>query len=354
MKILFLTRYGVMGASSRMRSYQFIAQFKDAGIECVFMPLLSDDLLAARYATGSYGIVKLIKAYAMRMFSLINKKKFDLIWIEKEAFPWLPSWFETYLLIGRPYILDFDDAIFHNYDMHSSKYIRKWFGSRIDRIMKKSVLVVAGNTYLANRARIAGAAAIEFIPTVVDLERYTVKKYTNQVVSLTQSIVWIGSPSTVRYLQLIAKPLSLLALQYDFKLIVIGGAISLPNVNVECRPWSADTEAEAIQGADIGVMPLENTPWEQGKCAYKLIQYMACGLPTVSSAIGANLDVVKHRETGFCAQTTEEWVKYLGMLLEDRDLRHRLGIAGRLRVESDYSLQKIAPKLIYLLKKFSN
>jgi glycosyltransferase involved in cell wall biosynthesis len=246
-----------------------------------------------------------------------------------------------------PYVLDFDDAIFHNYDLHPSAWVRYIYGRRIDSLMAGSALVIAGNRYLADRAIAAGARRVEIVPTVVDLARYASKLEYSATTKLR--IVWIGSPSTTQYLQELSAPLGELAKRHNFTLRVIGGGlIDLLGVDVELMDWSIETEAAAIAECDIGIMPLRDTPWEQGKCAYKLIQYMACGLPTVTSPIGANIDVVVENETGFFAAVHSDWVSKLGLLLSDKSLRQRLGQAGRLRVNESYSLQQAAPKLIDL------
>jgi glycosyltransferase involved in cell wall biosynthesis len=353
MKVLILSRYGPQGASSRMRFYQFLPWLQAEGVECVASPLLDDSTLLARYQSGGYGARALLAAYWTRIVALWNRHRFDLVWIEKEALPWLPAWFEKWLLRGVPYVLDFDDAIFHGYDLHRSSWVRRILGRRIDRLMAGARLVVAGNEYLARRARAAGAPWVEQLSTVVDLDRYPAKSGDSSTApGAKPRIVWIGSPSTAQYLSLIAEPLALLAREQPFILRVIGGgALSMPGVEVEVVPWSLETEAAAIAECDAGVMPLRDTPWEQGKCAYKLIQYMACGLPTVASPVGANCEVVVGGETGFLADTPANWIDALRRLLRDGALRQRLGAAGRARVEAEYCLQYAAPELSKWLKQ---
>jgi hypothetical protein len=173
MRILVLTKYGRMGASSRMRLWQYLPWLQDAGINVVVQPLLSDELLQARYQRGSYGLSQLLAAYVRRCQVLMQRHHFDLVWIDKEALPWWPLWIELALLRGIPYVLDYDDAIFHNYDQHPSMLVRLLYGRRIDNLMRGARLVVAGNEYLAQRARDAGSKHVEIIPTVIDLERYT-------------------------------------------------------------------------------------------------------------------------------------------------------------------------------------
>jgi len=347
MRILFLTKYGELGASSRMRAFQFFPWLRAEGISPVVLPLIGDTMLMQKYQQGHYHWSYLLSSYIRRIRALLNDHDFDLIWIEKEALPWFPVWFEKWLLRKTPYILDFDDAIFHNYDQHRSAWVRCIYGQRLDHLMSGAILVTAGNSYLAARATLAGAKRVEVIPTVVDLPRYTPKQ--EYAVTGIPRIVWIGSPSTVRYLMDLVEPLSALAKRQPFILRVIGGEITLPGVEVEILPWSLATEASLIADCDIGIMPLHNTPWEQGKCAYKLIQYMACSLPVVASPVGVNKDIVDQSVNGFLAQDLSDWELHLTTLLESTKLRKQLGLEGRRRVENYYSLQAQASRLEQLL-----
>jgi glycosyltransferase involved in cell wall biosynthesis len=348
MKILCLTRFGQQGASSRMRSLQYLPLIESAAIETVVSPLFDDAMLLRKYQHGGYSLLELLSAYWRRIHALMGVHQFDLVWIEKEALPWFPAWFERWLLSRVPYVLDFDDAIFHNYDLHRSAWVRRVYGRRIDSLMANARLIIAGNRYLADRATAAGARCVEVLPTVVDFARYAAKK--KYSVATKPHIVWIGSPSTVQYLLELAEPLGALAKRQPFTLRVIGGgALTMPGVDVESLTWSADMEATAIAECDVGIMPLRDTPWEQGKCAYKLIQYMACGLPTVASPIGANRDVLIEGETGYFADTASDWVEKMELLLCNAALRQRFGQAGRARVEAEYCLQQTAPRLVRLL-----
>lgn len=350
MKVLTLTRYGALGASSRLRFLQLEPHLRNAGVDCVAFPLLDDLQLQMRYAKGRYGLSGLLRAYFMRIGVLLRRKIFDVIWIEKEALPWTPTWLERELLQGMPYVLDYDDAIFHNYDRHSSRLVRHFLGDRIDRLMAGASSVVVGNSYLAWRAHRAGARRVEVLPTVVDLNRYTPIKASGRSARVPR-VVWIGSPSTVRYLNELREPLVSLRRQLDFVLQVITrNPIDLPDVNVEFVPWSEETEVSALLEGDVGVMPLPDSPWERGKCGYKLIQYMACGLPVVASPVGANKEIVRVGENGFLASTDREWVETLAMLLKDGALRQRMGEAGRKRVEQEYCVQQVAPKFTSILR----
>lgn len=348
-KVLVLTKYGRLGASSRMRFLQYLPWLKQAEIEVTVQPLLSDELLQERYQHGAYGLWPLVQAYAERFRSLLQRSGFDGVWIEKEALPWAPLWMERALLRDVPYILDYDDAVFHQYDQHPQAWVRRLYGRRMDGLMANAALVVGGNNYLAQRARDAGAQWVEVVPTVIDLDRY-LHSLKVPVVNALPRIVWIGSPSTARYLDLLREPLRILAKQQPFILRVIGGgAVNLPGVQMEILPWTEDTEVENIRACDVGVMPLIDSSWERGKCGYKLIQYMSCGLPVVASSVGVNPEIVHQNTNGYLANSTDEWVSLLGNLLADKSLRLRMGQAGRQLVESAYCIQKTGPKMAEFL-----
>jgi glycosyltransferase involved in cell wall biosynthesis len=277
------------------------------------------------------------------------RHNFDLVWVEKEALPWLPVWFEKRMLRGLPFVLDYDDAIFHNYDLNPLFLVRRFFGRRIDCLMASARLVVVGNDYLAKRARDAGAPWVEILPTVIDLDRYEVRP-TEVFQSNPLRIVWIGSPATVSYLSLLREPLVKLSLQFSLKLRVIGADIpDMPGVEVESVPWLEETEVASIQEGNIGVMPLIDSAWARGKCGYKLIQYMACGLPVVATPVGVNCQIICANENGFLASSDEEWVTALNLLLDNPVLRQQMGAAGRKKVEDHYCLKQVAPRLAKLL-----
>lgn len=350
MHVLVLSRYGRLGASSRMRLLQYLPWFEQAGLFCTVSPLVSDAQLQVRYQKGNYQLFHLLHAYGRRIRTLMQRFRFDVVWIEKEALPWLPAWFENCLLRDVPYVLDYDDAIFHNYDQHSSAWVRRFLGNRIDLLMAGARLVVTGNTYLAQRARAADAPWVEIVSTAIDLSRYPVKPA--WIFSgAPLHIAWIGSPSTVRYLTLLHAPLLALSQRFAFKLRVIGGGpIDLPGVDVEFVQWAEATEVASIQTCDIGVMPLFDSPWEQGKCGYKLIQYMACGKPVIASPVGINCQIVTHGINGYLAETPHDWIQALTSLMADANLRQQMGAAGRVKVERDFAIQVNAPRLVAMLR----
>ena len=350
MKILVLTRYGHLGASSRIRFLQYLPWLENAGFEFSISPLLSDEQLKKRYSEGAYGFSSLLKAYWRRIRTLMQVRRFDMAWIQKEALPWFPAWLERWMLYKVPYVLDYDDATFHNYDRHPSAWVRFLYGRRIDHLMRDARLVVTGNECLAHRARTSGAPLVEIVPSVIDLFRYSVRRDLRPSPHVLR-IVWIGSPSTVSYFALLRNSLAELSQQFTYELWIIGGnKIDLPGVDVKYREWAEDSEVSLIQACDIGVMPLLDSPWERGKCGFKLIQYMACGKPVVASPVGINTQLVEQGVNGYLAESSQEWVQALAALMADADLRQRMGAAGRAKVEHDYTIQVNAPRLVAMLR----
>jgi len=355
MKIVCLTRHDELGASSRIRFLQYFQRLSEFApeISISFQGLLDADYLRRKYS-GRPTLGATLRCYIKRMASGALWAQPDVWWIEKELWPWAPAWLELILLSRRPYVLDLDDAIFHNYDMHRFGLMRMLYARKIDQLMSGARLVTAGNEYLARRAQRAGAGWVEVLPTVIDLDRYAKPKGFRPYRATVEPTVigWIGSPATLHYLLQLAEPLQQLAGEVRIKLLVIGGGdLKMPGVVVQSVPWSSDTEAESIAQCDIGVMPLRDSPWEQGKCGYKLLQYMACGLPVVASPVGVNTQIVREGGNGFLAASAAEWHSALGRLARDPCLRASLGAAGRAKVEREYSVQANAPRVARWLRE---
>ena len=348
MKVLLFSRYGYQGASSRLRSYQYLPFLKSNGVHVTAAPLFDDAYLTELY-NGNRTVRRIISAYLKRSLGVARSHQFDLIWIEKELLPWIPAWFESYLCRQKiPIVVDYDDAIFHKYDGNRYAALRTILGRKIDHIMQKARLVIVGNDYLAQRAEKAGARWVEKIPTVIDLKRYSV----SPVKSTSDFTVgWVGSPTTAGYLKRIEPALVAFCRNTNTRLVIVGAgkqALSA-EIPVVSLPWSEDSEVASINTFDVGIMPLPTTAWARGKCGYKLIQYMGCGRPVIASAITADLDMVQHGENGFLADSQTQWVKCLETLYNDRTLGINMGKKGRRLVADHYALQVTAPRLKTML-----
>jgi glycosyltransferase involved in cell wall biosynthesis len=333
-------------------------QYGDAlrleGIEYSLAPFFDLTYLERLYS-GRSTLQPTFGAYARRVSQLRQAVQADLLWLEKEAFPWLPWVIERALIpTGIPLVVDYDDAVFHRYDMHRSSAVRRFLGGKLDRLMSSAALITAGNYYLADRARAAGARRIEIVPTVVDLSAYT--RRPEPMSTHPPSIGWIGTPSTwTEYMAPMISLLTQVAEAYSARIAVVGaGPAATEHPLLDNLPWTEDSEVARIHSMDIGIMPLTDTPWSRGKCGYKLIQYMACGLPVIASPVGVNAEIVEHGVNGFLASTEAEWTEALRTLISDSALRARMGEEGRRKVERDYSLQVWGPRVAQMLRDVAN
>lgn len=345
MRILFLTRYSRVGASSRYRTYQFLPWLKDHGVEVSVSPFFEDSYLRRIYAQGGRIGFDVLTSFWRRFVDLLRVRHFDLLVVEKELFPRFPPWCEEILLrLGCKVITDYDDAIY----VHYQKSL--FFRNKIDSVMRCSSAVIVGNSHLANYARQFNNK-VYVIPTVVDLTKYTTIKEHRKGVSFI--VGWIGTPKTVAYLREVQVALSTLSKRKNLILKCIGAppTFRLPGVPVENVPWSEESEVKQLLSLDVGIMPLTDDAFSQGKCGLKLIQYMASGLPVVASPVGVNREIVKDGVNGFLASKQEEWEERLDQLEKDVGLRVRLGREGRDLVERFYSLQVMAPKLLEIYNK---
>ncbi len=348
MRLLALTRYSSLGPSSRIRFYQYAPYLMSCGVELQIAPLLDDNYVRSLYTGKRRSISSVVMAYIRRVVRLASSRSFDLLWIEKELFPWLSPLAESLITgLGIPYVVDYDDAVFHRYDLHNSSLVRALLGGSIDTIMRRATTVVVGNDYLAERARQAKANRIEYLPSIVDLNRYSVHEKTSEQFR----IGWIGSPVTAPFIGVIRDALKEAITKINACLVLVGAGDRdpLPGMEKDIRNWSEDSEVKNIQSFDVGIMPLTDGPFEQGKCGYKLIQYMACGLPVIASPVGVNTRIVEQGKTGFLASSNADWVEALVMLSKDAEMRETLGKAGRKKVEQEYSLQVTAPRLLGIL-----
>jgi glycosyltransferase involved in cell wall biosynthesis len=352
LKILFFTRYGRLGASSRLRALQFIPCLEEAGIDCIVQEFFTDDMLSGFYRTRRRSFFALIGAIVRRVMWLTRVGRFDLVWIEKELFPFLPAWGEWWLSWrGVRFVTDYDDAIFHNYDKHPIALVRVLLGRKIAEVMRRSETVVVGNDYLAAYATAAGARRICYLPTVVDTAKYwPASKHGSQIGEYR--VGWIGTPATTKYVFMLAEVFRMLARWRPCRLVLIGAeAVTIDSVAIEVRSWAEATEVDDIQTVHVGIMPLPDSHWERGKCGYKLIQYMACGIPVVASPVGANVDIVSASGAGFLARNADEWYMAFRKLDPGASLHAEMAGKARRFVEAEFSLHTAAPRFVDVLRQ---
>jgi glycosyltransferase involved in cell wall biosynthesis len=317
------------------------------GIHFAISPLLDIGYLEKLYGTGKHDLLATAIGICRRVVDLLTSGKYDLLWIEKELFPWFPLFIEKPWETKIPYVVDYDDAIFHNYDLHPRRFVRRLLGRKIDKIMGNATVVTAGNEYLAERARSARAPRVEIMPSVVDLERYPpVDCSVNEIFT----IGWIGSPTTAKHLLEAESALKQVCGDRGGKVVLVGARGNpFRGLTATVRDWRETAEAAEVGNFDVGIMPLPDNPWERGKCGYKLLQYMACRKPVVASPVGANREIVVDGFNGFLASTPKDWSEALTRLKADPALRRAMGENGRRMVEEKYCLQVTAPRLRRIL-----
>jgi glycosyltransferase involved in cell wall biosynthesis len=251
--------------------------------------------------------------------------------------------------MGIPFIFDFDDAIFVSYRSPSNGYLSYLkFAAKTKTICHLAAHVMVGNPYLAEYSRQYNRN-VTVIPTTIDLDKYEVRKAPAHDDAIV--VGWTGSYSTVQHLDTIRGALQKLGKQQRFRLRVIGTPkYDLEGIEVDAMNWRAQTEVEDLRPADIGIMPLPDDAWSKGKCGLKALQFMALGIPTICSPVGVNTDIIQNGENGFIAGTEDEWLEKLDALIRSRELRERLGRAGRMTVEQKYSATVQAPRVFEILE----
>jgi len=351
------------GAGCRFRIAQFVPFLRSAGIEVTLRSLFDTDFFRLVYRPGRY----LYKALSFaglsikRLDSLRDASDFDVILIYREMFPIGPAIIERLLAMrGRPpVVFDFDDAIFLPSVSDANRFISALKApGKVASIIRHSDQVIAGNEYLAAYARRFNDA-VTVIPTCVDTTRFVpaAASSNNGGGPPREPVVgWIGSPTTAPYVRGLTNVLQRVRQQHPFVLRISGAGESLevPGVATEQPQWALGDEVRLFNTCDVGVYPLVDDEWSRGKCGFKAIEFMACGVPVVAAAVGVNREIVEDGVNGFLASTEDEWVEKLGRLLADRELRRRFGEAGRRTIEERYSLRVHAPALADILRRVAD
>lgn len=340
MELGIYTRYSELGASSRLRCYRYADTLRECGFDVRMHPLMGDDALKALYA-GRGRSLKLARDLARRMAELAGAEK--NLWIEYELLPGVPYGIEHKYLNGRRYVLSFDDAVYLKYRG------KKLLEGKLERLAAEAVGVMAANDLLVEYFSGFNANTVK-IPTAVDTD--ALRPGNEKFPRFTA--VWIGTPVTFEaHLAPFAPMLNGLARELGFDLLLIGAPEAakklLPGARVEA--WSEQSERELLPKCHAGIMPLpENDAFAAGKSAYKLLQYLAAGIPSVASPVGENRVVVQPGRTGFLASSPEEWKQAFQTLIADEKCRAELADASRLEAEK-YSVRRYAPVIAKFFEK---
>jgi hypothetical protein len=261
----------------------------------------------------------------------------------------LTAWDAAALGRAGPIVYDFDDAVMVQARRPDRPHPAR--ERRFARTVRRAALVLAGNPTLAEHARSAGARRIEIVPTGLDAARYQPKA--DYATACPLRLVWIGSRSTLKQLEPFRPALEAVgrAMPEALLRVIADAPLEVDGLVVENLPWASETEARLLAESDVGIAPLPDTAFTRGKCGFKVLQYMAAGLPVVASPVGASADYVEDGRTGFWAETPEEWVEAVRCLASDARLREQLGRAGRARVQSEFDFTVLGPMVCDLIEQ---
>ena len=341
-KVCAFVRYSKVGPSTRYRFYQYQSYLEKEGININYTPFFGDAYF--KYALGKKGLIKALflaayfpYVYLKRFFSLSKAINSNIIHLEYDLLPMQPSFLEILILkiIDKPVIVEYDDAI----------YLMAFYGSKTATLTKRADLVIVGNNYLEDYSKKFNKT-IKIIPTIIDFNiygSYRKKSYDDLVLG------WIGTSGNLKYLRQIEPALSELSKKFKFDIRVICNKSYIPTdkkLNVINVKWSLESYLKEMSKCTIGLMPLEDDEWARCKCAFKAIQFMSLGIPVIVSPVGMNQQVVSHEKDGFLAKDNNDWFNYLKQLLENKELRIKMGNFSQKKIIDNYNIKNWSKELI--------
>lgn len=346
MRVLFLTLYPETAASPRYRVHQFIPYLEAQGYHCTVQAPLGE--AAWRRHTGPDRQGRAFWYHARetprRLRQIAGAAAYDVVVLQKAVMTAYVRGFGGLLRArAKKLLYDIDDAV-HLAPPHPLRGPWRLLEdqNQVSQVMRDANLVLAGNAWLASEAESRGGRA-EVFPTVVDTARFVPAHKPPPRFCAG----WMGGPSTAGALGAIAPALASLK---PGELVVAGAAPGQVHWGAaRLEPWRFDTEVQLLQQFSVGLMPLPRDTWTRGKCALKALLYMAAGIPCIATPHGAIVDIIRHGENGWFAETAEEWRSALETL-RDPALRKRLGEAARATVEERYALRTAAPRLAQYLE----
>jgi glycosyltransferase involved in cell wall biosynthesis len=354
-KVLLICPYPIGGApSQRFRFEQYLSFLQEIGYQITAKPFIDQKTWELLYKPGLFfqKTIGMVKSFIKRFLLLFQVHKFDFIFMHREAMQFGPPIFEFILckVLKKKVLYDFDDAIWlkNHSDSNAMLSFTKWY-SKVNSICGWVTAIQCGNQYLANYAKQFNTD-VTIVPTSIDLvgKHNKMIQYEKDVVS----IGWTGSHSTMHYLDFIVPIIEQLEKKYAIKFVVISDRDPNYDLNsLDYFKWDKATEIDDLAKIDIGIMPLKNNEWAEGKCAFKGLQYMALGIPTVMSPVGMNKDLIQHGENGFLVDSVEDWYDQLSRLIEDASLRKKIGLAGYQTVQNQYSVEALKPIYLSLFDK---
>jgi glycosyltransferase involved in cell wall biosynthesis len=356
--VLFISPYPSEGPSYRYRVELYFAYLKRNGIEYLSRPFMSSGfykiIYKPRHTLAKFAYF--LSASLARCLDFFRSFRYDTIFIHLEAYPIGPPIFE-YLLakFGKTVIYDLDDAIFLTNRGSFYKIINLLkFNKKIETIIRLSREVIVCNDYLKEyAANFKDKERIHVIPTSLDTDKFIPDRTKKRCADSAGLVIgWIGSHSTAPYLKMLENVFKSLGAKYDFTLKIVGSnfLFKIEGVKVINEEWSFSRDLADFQSLDIGVYPLPDNEWTKGKTGFKTIQYMAVGTPCVVSNVGRNREIIQDGINGFLADSEEEWIENLSFLIENPELREKMGARGRKTVEENYSVKVNAVKFLEVIE----
>jgi len=350
MKVIILSTYPATTApGQRFRYEQYLPYLESCGVKIRHSAFLSENTWNIYYKKGKtfQKTIGIMFGFIRRFYTIMTIHKYNHVYIYREAAPIGPPIFEWILakVLRKKYIYDFDDAIWlPNYSESNARFQNLKAYWKVNYCMKWAHRVTAGNDYLANYARQFNDN-VQVIPTTIDT--LNLHNLTSNLSPEKIIIGWTGTHTTMHYLNEIVPVIEELEQQFSFEYRIISN--EAPNFKLKSLkfvPWSKTTEIEDLAQITIGIMPLKEDQWSNGKCGFKALQYMSLGIPTIASPVGVNTQIIQHGENGIIANNEDEWKAALVSLLTNVLLREKIGKLGKQTIIERYSV--LANKNKYL------
>lgn len=342
MKILVVTNHRRnRSPGQRFRIEQYIQYLVDSDCHVDFSFYLSekDDLYF--YKRGKYfrKLIILLKSVFHRLADLRKARNYDIVFVYREAIMLGSVFFEKRLAKRAKLVFDFDDSIWLN-DVSEGNAKLRWLKkpSKIKKTLGYADMIFAGNEYLAEYARKYNSN-VKVVPTTIDTIYHSRKLRKNES-EKPVCIGWTGTSTTLKHFEIAVPILEKIKEKYGDSVcfrVIANQEYENNDLKVKTLQWNLETEITDLERFDIGIMPLPDDEWSNGKCGFKGLQYMALEIPTIMSAVGVNKEIIEDGENGFLAQNEDEWFEKLSTLIESEELRQKIGKAGRTRVEESYS-----------------
>lgn len=349
-KVLFIANHRLgRSPGQRFRFEQYLNFLEENDYEWEISNIISEKDDAILYSKGNLLEKAALanKAWKIRKHDAKRANEFDVIFIFREALLTRSVSFEKLFAASTAKVIfDFDDAIWLPNVSSGNKMLQMLKNpSKTEKIIGMADLIFAGNRYLADFASQYNSN-VKVIPTTIDTNYHHRKNFSENTLIC---IGWTGTQTTLKYLNELLPVFIQLKEKFKERIsfkVICDQAWNPTEIEVNNEVWDPKTEIQQLEGIDIGVMPLTDDAWSRGKCGFKGLQYMALEIPSVLSPVGVNTEIIEDGLNGFLAETDEDWMRILSLLIEDSDLRKSIGKEARKTIELKYSVE--ANKALYL------